>query len=160
MSTKLTTGDSFPALTLTTVDGQQASLPEELEPGSYQIVLFFRGKFWPYCLRQLGGFGEQYSELQKFNTRIIAASTDNIENSTAIAADLPFPVAHSVSREQAITLDSWWEDRRGLIQPSDFILNHEGKVLSATYSSGPVGRLEGIDALRFITFQEKLRLES
>ncbi len=45
MSTKLTTGDSFPALTLTTVDGQQASVPEQLEPGSYQIILFFRGKF-------------------------------------------------------------------------------------------------------------------
>ena len=108
----------------------------------------------------MGGFGEQYSELQKFNARIIAASTDNIENSTDIAADLPFPVAHSVTREQGLTLDSWWEDRRGLIQPSDFILNHEGKVLSATYSSGPIGRLEGIDAVRFITFQEKLRLES
>ena len=61
----------------------------------------------------MGGFGEQYSELQKFNTRIIAASTDNIENSTDIAADLPFPVAHSVTREQGLTLDSWWEDRRG-----------------------------------------------
>ena len=108
----------------------------------------------------MGGFSEQYSELQKLNTRIIAASTDNIENSTAIAADLPFPVAHAVTREQASTLDSWWEDRRGLIQPSNFILNHEGKVLSATYSSGSVGRLEGLDAVRFITFQEKLRLES
>ncbi len=108
----------------------------------------------------MGGFSEQFSELQKFNARIIAASTDDIENSKAIAADLPFPVAHGVTREQADTLGSWWEDRRGLIQPSNFVLNHEGKVLSATYSSGSIGRVEAVDAVRFLTFQEKLRLES
>lgn len=108
----------------------------------------------------MGGFSEQFSELQSLNTSIVGASTDNLENSNAIAADLPFPIAHGVTREQADTLGSWWEDRRGLIQPSDFVLNHEGKVLSATYSSGPIGRLEAIDAIRFIKFQEKLRLEA
>jgi len=30
MNNKLTTGDSFPALTLTSVDGTQLSLPEQL----------------------------------------------------------------------------------------------------------------------------------
>jgi peroxiredoxin len=45
MNEKLTTGDSFPALSLTAVDGNQVSLPAQLDPGSYQIVLFFRGKF-------------------------------------------------------------------------------------------------------------------
>ncbi len=108
----------------------------------------------------MGGFSEHYSELGGLNASIIAASTDNLENSSEIAADKPFPVAHGVTREQADTLGSWWEDRRGLIQPSDFILNHEGKVLSSTYSTGPIGRLEAIDAVRFIQFQEKLRLGS
>jgi len=108
----------------------------------------------------LGGFGENYSELQKLNTKVIAASTDNIDNSTAIAADLPFPVAYSAGKDLGDKMGSWWEERRGLIQPSDFVLNHEGKILSATYSSGPVGRLEGGDAVKFITFQEKLRLDS
>jgi peroxiredoxin len=108
----------------------------------------------------LGGFGEQYSELQQLNSSVVAASTDTLENSVAIAADLPFPVAHGVTREQADTLGSWWEDRRGLIQPSNFVLNHEGKVLSATYSSGPIGRAEAADVVRFITFQEKLRTQN
>jgi hypothetical protein len=52
-------------------------------------------------------------------------------------------------------LGCWWEDRRQLIQPSNFVLNGSGKVLSATYSSGPIGRLEAADAIRFIEFQEK-----
>jgi len=45
MNNKLDTGDSFPAMSLTLTDGQQVSLPAALEPGSYQVVLFFRGKF-------------------------------------------------------------------------------------------------------------------
>ena len=45
MNDKLTTGDSFPAMSLTTVDGQQVSIPDNLEPGAYQVILFFRGKF-------------------------------------------------------------------------------------------------------------------
>ena len=45
MNEKLTTGDNFPALSLTQIDGQQLSVPDKLEPGSYQIVVFFRGKF-------------------------------------------------------------------------------------------------------------------
>jgi len=108
----------------------------------------------------LGGFSENFSELQKLNTQVIAASTDTLDNSTAIAADLPFPVAYEASKDHGDQMGSRWEERRGLIQPSDFILNHEGKVLSATYSSGAVGRLEGGDAVKFITFQEKLRLEA
>jgi len=105
----------------------------------------------------LGGFSEHYSELQNLNTQVIAASTDTLENSTAIAADLPFPVAYGATRQQGASIGSWWEERRGLIQPSDFVLNHKGTVLSATYSTGPIGRLEAIDAVRFIQFQEKLR---
>ena len=67
---------------------------------------------------------------------------------------------HSVTRADADALGSWWEDRRGLIQPSNFVLNGDGKVLSATYSSGPIGRLEAVDAVRFIQFQEKLKQQS
>lgn len=88
---------------------------------------------------------------------MIAASTDNLENSLEIAADKPYPVAHGVTREQADSLGSWWEDRRGLIQPSDFILDSQNKVLSVTYSSGPVGRLEAVDAVAFLKFQEKMK---
>ena len=45
MNNVLDTGDSFPAMSLALVDGQQASLPVAMQPGAYQVVLFFRGKF-------------------------------------------------------------------------------------------------------------------
>lgn len=67
------------------------------------------------------------------------------------------PLAFGVTHDQVDTLGAWWEDRRQIIQPSDFVLNDQGVVLSATYSSGPIGRLEAVDAVRFIQFQEKLK---
>ena len=108
----------------------------------------------------MGGYGEQYSELQKLNTSVIGVSTDNLENSTAIAKDLPFPIAYGAGKSEADTVGSWWEENRSLIQPSDFVLDHEGKIISATYSSGPVGRLEAPDAVGYIGFQESERLKN
>jgi hypothetical protein len=65
-----------------------------------------------------------------------------------------FPIAHGVTRDQADSIGSWWEERRSIIQPSEFILGSNGNVISATYSTGPVGRLMPDDALKLIRFIE------
>ncbi len=69
--------------------------------------------------------------------------------------ELAFPIAYGVTREQADSLGSWWEERRSIIQPSEFILNSDGKVMSATYSTGPIGRVMPEDALKLIGFIER-----
>ena len=52
----------------------------------------------------------------------------------------------------ADALGSWWEDRRQIIQPSEFILDADGNVMTSTYSSGPIGRIEPDAAVRLINF--------
>ncbi len=96
-------------------------------------------------------------ELEKLGAKVIAATTEPLEKAQDVADKVSLPIAYGVTREQADSLGAWWEDRRQLIQPSNFVLNDAGKVLSATYSSGPIGRLEAVDAIRFIQFQEKLK---
>ncbi len=59
-----------------------------------------------------------------------------------------------VTREDATKLDSWWEDRRSIIQPSEFILDENGTVLTSTYSSGPIGRMQAVNAVKLITLYE------
>jgi hypothetical protein len=71
-----------------------------------------------------------------------------------VQAELSFPVAFAVSRDQATSFGGWWEDRRSIVQPSEFILDRTGDVVSATYSTGPVGRLMPEDALKLIRFLE------
>lgn len=105
----------------------------------------------------MGGFNEKLKEFEELNTSIVAATTEPEEKAAEVAADISFPVAHSMTRDQVDAIGAWWEDRRSLVQPSNFVLNESGKVLSATYSSGPIGRVEAIDAIRFIQFQEKMK---
>ena len=51
-------------------------------------------------------------------------------------------------------LGSFWEDRRSIIQPSEFILDGDGNVLNLMYAAGPVGRINADEAVTYITFLE------
>ena len=44
-----------------------------------------------------------------------------------------------------------------MIQPSEFLLGEGGRILSATYSSGPIGRVKAEDALTLVRFFESRR---
>jgi peroxiredoxin len=103
----------------------------------------------------LDGFSEQREVLEKSGARVIAATAEPLEKAREVALKVAFPVAWGVTRAQADELGCWWEERRQIVQPSNFVLDGAGKVLSATYSTGPIGRLEAADAVRFIQFQEK-----
>jgi hypothetical protein len=88
------------------------------------------------------------------NVAILAASVDPLDRAAEIQADIDFPVAYGATREQGDSIGAWWEDGRSIIQPSEFVLNGEGKVVSATYSTGPIGRLMPEDTLKLISFIE------
>lgn len=103
----------------------------------------------------MAGFAKLYPELQALGAKAVAASVDPIDKAKEVAAELPFPVAYGVTRAQADAIDAWWEDRRSIIQPSEFLLDASGKVLSSTYSSGPIGRVDAADVIRNINFREK-----
>ena len=90
---------------------------------------------------------------------ILAASVDIGEKAREVADGLDFPVAEGVTREQAHALDSWWEDRRSIIQPSEFVLDREGRVITSTYSSGPIGRMDAEDVAKHVAFHERRKRE-
>lgn len=90
----------------------------------------------------------------------VAASIDTEDKSKEVADGVSFPVAEGVTREQADALDTWWEDRRGIVQPSEFLLDKSGKVLVSSYSSGPLGRVEPEDIVKMVGFIEKRKQEA
>ena len=51
-------------------------------------------------------------------------------------------------------IGAWWDERRAIVQPAEFLLDAKGKVVSSTYSSGPIGRVEAADVIRLIQFRE------
>ena len=103
----------------------------------------------------MAAFNALKAEFDAVNASILAASVDPLDKAAEVQADLTFPIIHGVTRKQADSIGSWWEDRRSIIQPSEFILNASGKVVSATYSTGPIGRVMPEDALKMINFVER-----
>jgi len=102
----------------------------------------------------LDGFEENREALEAKGVKIVAASVDDEEKAGEIAAGKGFPFGYGVTREDADKLGSWWEERRGIIQPSEFLLNEEGKVMASSYSDGPIGRIDAADVLKVINFYE------
>jgi peroxiredoxin len=103
----------------------------------------------------LAGFEKARPELDKVGAKIVAASVDPLDKARETAAEFGYPLGYGATREDADRIGAWWEDRRGIIQPSQFVLGADGKVIASTYSSGPIGRIEPGDVLKLIEFREK-----
>ena len=48
-------------------------------------------------------------------------------------------------------MGAWWDEGRQIFQPSEFIIRQDGRIVSSTYSSSPIGRIEPEDAVKLIT---------
>ena len=100
------------------------------------------------------GFAEHKAELDKLGVSVVAASVDPEDKAKEVADEVNFPVGYEVSRDIADALGSWWEDRRNIIQPSEFILDADNNVVASSYADGPLGRLEAGDVVKLVTFYE------
>ncbi len=78
---------------------------------------------------------------------IIAGSVDSAEKTAEVAAELSFPVAFGMTRDDGAAIGAWWDERRDHIQPSEFVLTGRGRVLASTYSNSPVGRMDPAETL-------------
>jgi peroxiredoxin len=102
----------------------------------------------------LVGFEKLKDELEAIGAKVVTASVDPIDKAREVAGDVSFPVGHGVTRAMADMLGSWWEDRRSIIQPSEFVVGADGKVVVSSYSDGPLGRIDAADAVKLIRFYE------
>jgi peroxiredoxin len=102
----------------------------------------------------LVGYAELKDEFDKLGVKIVAASVDPIDKAQEVADEVNFPVGHGVSRDIANSLGSWWEDRRQIIQPSEFIVGADGNVVACSYSDGPLGRIDAGDVIKMVNFYE------
>jgi len=102
----------------------------------------------------LVGYEKLKAELGAVGARVFAASVDPIDKAGEVAAEVSFPVGYGVTRETADKLGSWWEERRSIIQPSEFVIDAGGKILASSYSDGPIGRIDAADVIKVINFRE------
>ncbi len=103
----------------------------------------------------MAAFEKAKGDLAAVGAKVVAASVDPLDKAREVASGLSYPIGYGATREMADRLGAWWEDRRGIIQPSEFVVGADGKVRTSTYSSGPVGRIEPADVVSLINFYEK-----
>jgi peroxiredoxin len=88
---------------------------------------------------------------------VVAGSVDSEAKTLEVAADVSFPVAFGMTRHDAERIGAWWDERGDYLQPSEFLLMGAGRVLSSTYSSSPVGRVDPVEALSLLRFMDSRR---
>src|SRR5215471_8771937 len=150
----LNNGDAFPVLTLDTVADGTLSVRHYLA-GSYGAALIYRGSWCPYCNAQLAAFARAKAKLDELGLKVVALSVDNKANAAALVEkhSLNLPVGYGVDAEKiAASTGAYVNDSPRYLQSTGFVLDPNGKVITAVYSSGAIGRLVAEDVIGFVRY--------
>lgn len=150
----LRNGEMFPSLRFARAGGGEIRLPEDLA-GGFGVILFHRGSWCPYCNAQLAAYAEAADELAREHIKVVSVSVDDRETSEALVEKhrLNFPVgygadAHAVSAVTGAAIN----DDPLCLQATGFILDRDGRVVTAVYSTRAIGRLMPDDVLGFVRY--------
>ena len=156
MNTRLQNGDRFPELSIPTVGGGQIVLPRDVE-GFYSVILFYRGAWCPYCKAQLAAFARARLSLRSIGVEIVAISVDDEAVSAALVDKmrLNFPVGFGVKADDvSAATGAYVAKDAAYLQSTGFVLDKHGRILTAVYSSGAIGRLVPEDVAGFVRYIE------
>ena len=156
MNTRLQNGDRFPDLSISIVGGGQVVLPRDVE-GLYSVILFYRGAWCPYCKAQLAAFALARASLQSIGVEIVAVSVDDEAVSTALVDKmrLNFTVGFGVKADEiSAATGAYVAEDAAYLQSTGFVLDRQGRILTAVYSSGAIGRLVPEDVAGFVRYIE------
>lgn len=150
----LKNGDRFPAIGLNLAGGESMCLPDDLA-GSYGVVLLYRGSWCPYCNAQLAAFSRARAKLEGIGLKVVALSVDDEPTTQALIDKhgLDFPVGFGANIDEVAALTGAYTcTEPKYFQSTGFVLNPEGRVITAVYSSGAIGRLVPDDVAGFVSY--------
>ena len=96
--------------------------------------------------------------LELAGVSVFALSTDDLAHAqeTVGKAGVTYPVLYGVDGPAlSRAWGAYYEERRKILHATSFLLRPEGSIASATYSTGPVGRLSATEAIRMTLFLRK-----
>ena len=89
---------------------------------------------------------------------MIAASTDPLDKASETVTEhaLGFPVGYALPvKETAAMLGAFYEEKRGFLQATGFVVKPDRTIVVSQFSSGPIGRLVWQDVLGLVQFYKK-----
>ncbi len=106
----------------------------------------------------MAAFEHALPKLQDEGITVVGASTDALGKAQETVREhaLSFPIGYGLPlRETAAALGTFYEDRRGVLQSTGFLIKPDKTIVVAQYSSGPIGRLVWQDVLGLVQFYKK-----
>jgi peroxiredoxin len=156
MHSRLQNGDRFPPVSIRTVGGGEMLLPRAVE-GVYSVILFYRGSWCPYCRAQLAAFARSRESLRAIGVEVVALSVDDEATSAALVEKLrlSFPIGFGANVDEvAAATGAYVGEGSAYLQSTGFVLDKRGRILTAVYSSGAIGRLLPDDVAGFVQYFE------
>lgn len=148
----LQNGDVFPPLTLARAGGGEVHLPSDLA-GGYSVILFHRGSWCPFCNAQLAAFARAADKFAGEDIKVTSVSVDDQKKTEALVEKykLGFPVAYGADAHAvSVATGAFVNDDPVYLQATGFVLNPEGRIVTAVYSTGAIGRLLPDDVLGLV----------
>jgi peroxiredoxin len=146
--------DVFPSLTFARAGGGEIHLPADLA-GGFGVILFHRGSWCPYCNAQLAAFSRAGDKFAQEDIKVVSISTDDRPTSEALVEShkLSFPVGYGAdARAVSAATGAFINDDPAFLEATGFVLDPEGRILTAVYSTGAIGRLLPDDVLGFVRY--------
>jgi peroxiredoxin len=106
----------------------------------------------------LAAFEKARPRLEEEGIVVIAASTDPMDKASETVKEhvLGFPVGYALPvKETAATLGAFYEEKRGFLQATGFVVRPDRTIAVSQFSSGPIGRLVWQDVLGLVQFYKK-----
>jgi peroxiredoxin len=106
----------------------------------------------------LADFQSRISDFDEKKIKVIAASADSLEDArkSVERKKLTYPIAYGLdARAVAAMTGAFFDDVRGFVHATGFIIRPDGKVDEAVYGTGSIGRFTSEDALSMIDYRTK-----
>ena len=150
--------DVFPDFKVKLINGEEVQARKPT-PHDWNVILFYRGSWRPFCQMQLKSFQNGLEKLEAEGIEVLAASVDSLEKAkeTAQQTGATFPIAYDLSVEDFAKATGAFYDEKPAhtapyLQATGFVINPSGKVVLSVYSSGAIGRLGWQDVVGLVRY--------
>jgi peroxiredoxin len=136
-------------LSLPDSDGIARHLSEFTVSG-LAVLVYARGAYCPFCLRQLSEYGERYRDFKRSGVEVVAISPETQRKSRRLRTGLklPFPVLSDARLEAAKSFGLIDHEHPGTPAPATLVLDNQHRVRLSTLNDGTKSLL-ATDVLRY-----------
>jgi len=158
---KLAAGAAFPETVVPLVSGGTATIGGPSENDRWTLVVVYRGRHCPLCVKYLGTLQDMAADFDQQGTDVIAVSGDGLEKAKeqVEVGNLTIPLAYDLSIEQMQTLGLYISNPRSpeetdqpFPEPGLFVVRPDGNIQIIDISNAPFSRPDLPSILRGITF--------